>query len=158
MKQVFYVPQWEWKPNIKHYCKLDDLWTGFKVAERYRIGHVTEVNFQDAVGQGGLFWQSRSLYSGAVSKKCLQKSSKAFPSFPSAIMELMNSSNEAIWRYHKDISKRLNIISEIYSCLCVWEIFLGKILVREHDSSLIMLSRMACEVLSLALKSDWGPC
>ena len=36
-------------------CKLDDLWTGFEVAERYRIGNVTEVNFQDAVGQGGLF-------------------------------------------------------------------------------------------------------
>jgi len=28
---------------------------GFDVAEGYRIGHVTEVNFQDAVGQGGLF-------------------------------------------------------------------------------------------------------
>jgi hypothetical protein len=24
---------------------LDDLRTGFEVAERYRIGHVTEVNF-----------------------------------------------------------------------------------------------------------------
>ena len=58
MKQVFNVPQWEWKPYIQHHRKLDDLWTGFEIAERYRIGHVTEVNFQDAVGQGGLFWQS----------------------------------------------------------------------------------------------------
>ena len=55
MKQVFYVPQCEWKSHIQHNCKLDDLWTGFEVAEGYRIGHVTEVNFQDAVRQGGLF-------------------------------------------------------------------------------------------------------
>jgi len=34
---------------------LDDLWTGFEIAKGYRIGHVTEVNFQDAVRQGGLF-------------------------------------------------------------------------------------------------------
>ena len=38
------------------------------------------------------------------------------------------------------------------------EIFCGKILVREDDSNLIRLSRMACEVLNLALKSDWDPC
>jgi hypothetical protein len=43
------------KAHIKHNCKLDDLRTGFKVAEGYRIGHVTEVNFHDAVRQGGLF-------------------------------------------------------------------------------------------------------
>jgi hypothetical protein len=34
---------------------LDDLWTGFEIAEGYKIGHGIEVNFQDAVGQGGLF-------------------------------------------------------------------------------------------------------
>ena len=43
------------KSYIQHDCKLDDLWTGFEVAKVYRIGHVTEVNFHDAVGQGGLF-------------------------------------------------------------------------------------------------------
>ena len=58
MQKIFYISQWEWKSHIQHHRKLDDLWTGFKIAERYRIGHVTEVNFQDAVGQGGLFWQS----------------------------------------------------------------------------------------------------
>ena len=40
---------------MKHNCKLDDFGTGFEVAEGYRIGHVTEVNFQDSVRQGGLF-------------------------------------------------------------------------------------------------------
>ena len=35
--------------------KLDDLRTSFEVAERYRIGHVTEINFHDAIRQGGLF-------------------------------------------------------------------------------------------------------
>jgi hypothetical protein len=33
MKQVFYVPQCEWKPHIQHHRKLDNLWTGFEVAE-----------------------------------------------------------------------------------------------------------------------------
>jgi len=55
MQQIFYISKREWKSYIQHDCKLDDLWTGFEVAERYRIEHVTEVNFQDAVGQGGLF-------------------------------------------------------------------------------------------------------
>ena len=36
-------------------CKLDVLWTGFEVAKGYRNGNVIEGNFQDAVGQGGLF-------------------------------------------------------------------------------------------------------
>ena len=58
MQKAFYVPKWEWKSHIQHNCKLDDLWAGFEVAKGYRIGNVTEVNFQDAVGQGGLFWQS----------------------------------------------------------------------------------------------------
>tara|TARA_B100001057_G_scaffold164455_1_gene165017 strand:+ start:243 stop:533 length:291 start_codon:yes stop_codon:yes gene_type:complete len=55
MKQVFHIAQREWKSHIQHYRKLDDLRTGFEVAEGYRIGHVAEVNFQDAIGQGGLF-------------------------------------------------------------------------------------------------------
>ena len=55
MKQVLHISQREWKSHIQHNCKLDDLWTGFEVAKGYRIGNVTEVNFQDAVGQGGLF-------------------------------------------------------------------------------------------------------
>ena len=44
-----------WKPHIRHNCKLDNFGAGFEVAKGYRIGHVAEVNFQDAVGQGGLF-------------------------------------------------------------------------------------------------------
>jgi len=39
---------------MQHYRKLDNLRTGFEVAKGYRIEHVTEVNLQDAVGQGGL--------------------------------------------------------------------------------------------------------
>jgi hypothetical protein len=34
---------------------LDDLGAGFEIAKGYRIGHVAEVNFHDAVRQGGLF-------------------------------------------------------------------------------------------------------
>ena len=55
MKKIFHVPQREWKSHIKHHRKLDDLRTSFEIAEGYRIGHVAEVNFHDAVGQGGLF-------------------------------------------------------------------------------------------------------
>jgi len=40
---------------MQHNCKLDDIWTGFEVAKGHRVGYVAEVNFQDAVGQGGLF-------------------------------------------------------------------------------------------------------
>jgi hypothetical protein len=32
---------------------LDDLRAGFEIAKGYTIGHVAEVNFQHAVGQGG---------------------------------------------------------------------------------------------------------
>jgi hypothetical protein len=49
MQKVFHIPQREWKSHIQHNCELDDLRTGFKIAERYRIGHVTEVNFQDGL-------------------------------------------------------------------------------------------------------------
>ena len=59
MKQVFYISQWEWNSHIQHHSKLDDLWTGFEVAEWNRIGHVAEVNFHDTVGHDGLFWQSQ---------------------------------------------------------------------------------------------------
>ena len=51
-------PDWQWKPHVQHNGKLDDLRTGFEIGKGYRIGHVTKVNFQDAVGQGGLFRQS----------------------------------------------------------------------------------------------------
>ena len=40
---------------MQHDCELDDLWTRFEIAKGYGIRHVAEVNFQDAVGQGGLF-------------------------------------------------------------------------------------------------------
>ena len=62
MKQIFHISQWEWKSHIQHHCKLDDLWTSFKIVKEYRIGHVTEVNFQNAVWQGGLFWQSHQTH------------------------------------------------------------------------------------------------
>ena len=55
MQEVFYISQRKWKPHVQHNGKLDDLGAGFEIAEGYWIGHVTEVNFQDAVGQGGLF-------------------------------------------------------------------------------------------------------
>ena len=42
---------------MQHDCELDNLWTGFEVAEGYRIGQVTGVNFQDTVRQGSLFRQ-----------------------------------------------------------------------------------------------------
>ena len=44
-----------WKPYMKDNCELDDLRTGFKIAEGYRIGHALDANTQHAVGQGGLF-------------------------------------------------------------------------------------------------------
>jgi len=40
---------------MKHNCKLDDLRTGFEVAEGYSIWHVLEANFHSIVGQGRLF-------------------------------------------------------------------------------------------------------
>ena len=44
-----------WKPYMKDNCELDDLRTGFKIAEGYRIRHCLDANTQHAVGQGGLF-------------------------------------------------------------------------------------------------------
>ena len=55
IKKVFHISQREWKSHIKHNCKLDDLGAGFEIAKGYRIGHIAEVYFQDAVGQGGIF-------------------------------------------------------------------------------------------------------
>ena len=55
MQKVFHISQREWKPYIQHNCELDDLRAGFEITKGYFIGHVTEVNFQDTVGQGGLF-------------------------------------------------------------------------------------------------------
>ena len=40
---------------MSHNCKLDDLWTGFEIAEGYRIGHGPDANLQHAIGQGSLF-------------------------------------------------------------------------------------------------------
>jgi hypothetical protein len=34
MQEVFYISQREWEPHIQHNCKLDNLWTGFEIAER----------------------------------------------------------------------------------------------------------------------------
>ena len=44
-----------WKPHIQHDCKLDDLRTGFEIAEGYWSGHGPDANIQHPVGQGGLF-------------------------------------------------------------------------------------------------------
>ena len=33
MKQVFYISQSKWKSHIQHDCKLNNLWTGFKMAK-----------------------------------------------------------------------------------------------------------------------------
>jgi hypothetical protein len=55
MKQVFHVSQWKRKSHIQHHRKLDYFRAGFEIAKGYGIGYVAEVNFQDAVGQGGLF-------------------------------------------------------------------------------------------------------
>jgi hypothetical protein len=41
------------KPHIQHNYKLDDLRAGFEIAKGDWIGHVAEVNFQHAIGQGG---------------------------------------------------------------------------------------------------------
>jgi len=44
-----------WKPYIMHNCVLDDLGTGFEIAEGYRIGHGLDANTPHSAGQGGLF-------------------------------------------------------------------------------------------------------
>ena len=33
MQKIFYISQREWKPHIQHNGKLDDLRTGFEIAE-----------------------------------------------------------------------------------------------------------------------------
>ena len=58
MEKVFDIPKWKWKSHIQRYCELDDLGTGFNIAEGYRIGHGLDANTPHAVGHGGLFWQS----------------------------------------------------------------------------------------------------
>jgi hypothetical protein len=42
------------KSDLKHNSELDDLWTGFEIAEGHMIGHVSSVNIQLAVGQHSL--------------------------------------------------------------------------------------------------------
>jgi hypothetical protein len=44
-----------WKSHIQHHRKLDDLRTGFEVAEGYRIGHSFIANNQGSPQQEGLF-------------------------------------------------------------------------------------------------------
>jgi len=50
---IFDIPQRQREPDIEHHGKSDDLWTGFEIPEGRAFGHVAEVNFQHAVGQGG---------------------------------------------------------------------------------------------------------
>ena len=39
VQQVFYIPQRQREPDIKHHGKADDLWTGFEVLEGGAFGH-----------------------------------------------------------------------------------------------------------------------
>ena len=55
MQKVLYISKRKWDPNIPHHLKADDLSTDYEIAEGYRIGHVAEANFQDAVEQDDLF-------------------------------------------------------------------------------------------------------
>ena len=43
------------KPKLEHNRKLDDLRTGFEIAEGYWIGHAQKATFHIVVRQGGLF-------------------------------------------------------------------------------------------------------
>ncbi|MEP2488674.1 MAG: amino acid synthesis family protein, partial [Marinomonas sp.] len=37
--QVFYIPEREWKPDIHHHRKTDDLGAGFEISERGALCH-----------------------------------------------------------------------------------------------------------------------
>ena len=43
------------KPKLEHNRKLDDLRTGFEIAEGYWIGHAQKATLHIVVRQGGLF-------------------------------------------------------------------------------------------------------
>ena len=58
MQKVFHVSQWERKPHIKHNCKLDNLRTGFEVAEWNSISHSWGAYSRIDFRQSGLFWLS----------------------------------------------------------------------------------------------------
>ncbi len=39
MQQIFDIPKREWKSDVQHHRKADDLGTGFEVFEGGRFGH-----------------------------------------------------------------------------------------------------------------------
>jgi hypothetical protein len=39
MKKVLHITERQRDTDIQHYCKSDDLWTGFKLAKRGRFCH-----------------------------------------------------------------------------------------------------------------------
>ena len=47
MQKVFYIPECKWKSRIKHNCKLDNLWAGFEIAEKYSSGHTLLANCKE---------------------------------------------------------------------------------------------------------------
>ena len=77
MQKVFDISQWKRKSHIKHNYELDDLRTGFEIAEGYRIGHGLEASFHSNVGDGGLFLQRpfRCLLCSIISKGPIQDAS-----------------------------------------------------------------------------------
>ena len=55
MQQVFYISKRERKSHIQHNCKLDDLRTGFEIAEGNMFRHSWIANYQASPQQGSLF-------------------------------------------------------------------------------------------------------
>ncbi len=39
VQQIFDIPKRERETDVQHHRKADDLWAGFKVLERGRLGH-----------------------------------------------------------------------------------------------------------------------
>ena len=44
IKQVFYISQLQRKSHIQHNCELDDLWTGFEIADDTGLGIAIELS------------------------------------------------------------------------------------------------------------------
>lgn len=48
MKQIFNIPQGQWKPDIADHRKADDLWAGFEEAKWGTLGHTTRLRDRPA--------------------------------------------------------------------------------------------------------------
>ena len=77
MQKVFHISQWEWKPHIKHNCKLDDLRASFEIAEGHWSGHGWIAMFPITIRQGELLWQNRDDGFGEGNFKALFESIEA---------------------------------------------------------------------------------